>query len=474
MTRYTAILFLILCLFVGPTLAGSYYGVWRWPMLFFLAIFLIAGAKICLNKKGLAGFQIKVLFVTTISLCFQGLWMLFNRKFTFFENEVHQGVHKVWQLEPNLDQVAPSLPGGIDFYQAVDRLSSILPSLLALFFIAVLVRRNKLSPKVIIITIFWTGVLVALLGITQRFMGAKGTFWSDTFNFDGRNLFFGTYRSPGIACCYLNLCLALGLSYLLVTTRKALQLRKRSPVPSLCISLGVLIICSGSILAGSKAGLVFTFLTIIIWSVWNFSSVWKTLMNSTSLLPDNNPRERNFIIGTCGIIFVVTLLAVAGTVMNRWDASIESDYQTLQYRGLINQVQYEMISDPDWGAYGFGAGSFAILFPFYKNEVPGLERANTFYSHNDHLQMLVEWGWFGTSCFYLILIGGILLLLRNIISKRKSKRGKSDTIYSKGIVVAFIIISLHAFVDFPYQIESIAFTICCLLGIAWGQKHVRT
>lgn len=451
-------------------MVGSYYGDWRYPMLLTLCMFLFLSILSLISKVRYAPLRLQFLLIITLVLISQGAWMLFNYKFNFLEDEILGNIHYVWQLIPNENQAFPHLPGAIALTEAIDRLSSIIPTLLATLAIALLIHFRTLKLQHIVIAIFWTSVAVALLGITQRLTGATGAYWLDNFKFSGRSLFFGTYRSPAIACCLLNLALAVGLSHLLVSARKAIRSNKTAPAKLLSITFGNLLIACGSIQSGSKAGAIFTLVTIIVWLAWNFSPTRKTLKQARMLVPGSSPIEKNIIVVACTIISITLCAAIAGTVVTRWNQAQETNFQTMEARRAINKVQINMVKDSDWGAFGFGPGSFYPLFPYYKSET--LENDHLIYAHNDHLQTLVEWGWFGATGFYIIFGGALFQLVRNTTWRAHRYRNK-EIYYQKGIFIGLVIISLHALIDFPFQIESIAFITACLVGVAWG-SHPKT
>jgi len=462
---------LIAALVVGPLLAGSYFDGWRWPMIVLLSGFSIVAVTGC-RLRNLRSWKIRALLVMVVWLTIQGFWMMWNHKFIFIENEVKDGVHYLLHLEPNTSQQVPSMPGGVDFGEAFDRLSYIVPCLIALFLVAVGIRSGRLRLKPLLLTVFWTGVAVALLGIVQRFSGAKGIYWADMLADPRQKLFFGTYRSPAIACCYLNMCLAVGLSHLLARTRDAIMRNKKAIGSTLLYLLGITFLCAGAVYAGSKAGAVFTLLTLVMFAVWNIREIGWVVKRVTRLFTGGSVWEWVVTIGLMLLMTSLFLVGVAGTVVKRWQDAVDSEYTTWKVRTGTNEVLYKMVGDQDWGAFGFGAGSFYPLFSHYQGMVDGMENENLVYAHNDQLQTLVEWGWLGTACFAAIFFGALGLLVRQ--SFRVQEIGRSQGIYSKGIAIALLVIFVHAWVDFPFQIESIALVAAVLVGVAWGKASSAT
>ena len=400
--------------------------------------------------------------------------MHYNTSSVFIENEIIDGVHYFWQFIPEANQPHPEYVGGVDKAESWDRLSYILPCLLIVLAVRQMVVSRVLNLRVLCGTIFWTGVGIAALGLVQRFTGAEGIFWSEEFTYSYRKLFFGTYRSPGIATCYLNMCFALGLAYLMDITRA--QLRKRNPKPTQTIltSIGLIVLFSGSMTAGSKAGTVFAVVTLLLWIASNFKGIISMVRSAGSLLPSGSPHERNILLGAVAIAGILAVLSLGGTVSKRWEKSLDNDHSTIQIRHIANSVQLEMIDKPEWDWAGYGPGSFKPLFPFHAHGT-GLKE-KWVYAHNDHLQTLVEWGWFGTGCFVLLIGGGATILLTELINEALSKKRLHRTgnlFYFRALCIAMFICLLHATVDFPFQIESIAITFAAILGAAWAGRTLR-
>ena len=128
---------------------------------------------------------------------------------------------------------------------------------------------------------------------------------------------------------------------------------------------------------------------------------------------------------------------------------------------------------PDAGLFGFGPGTFRVVFPTYNigsvNQVPGTWR----FLHEDYLQTLLEWGWLGCSLWGLLCFGGIMVGIR---SNNKNARRDWTTrrrVLQPLVIIALVGVALHALVDFPFQIESIQLYVATYLGICWGSTLWR-
>jgi len=245
--------------------------------------------------------------------------------------------------------------------------------------------------------------------------------------------------------------------------------RLRAAYPILHISATIILLIS-IISAGSKAGMVFGLLTLVLWAVLNRRAIGRAFYRSSEFFSGHRRLERNLTAGALLIITILGTLSFAGTMSQRWQDAHESGYNGLSGRGVANAIQIEMIQDPAWGALGFGPGAFYPLFPYFSK---GSDIGGVYvYGHNDYLQTLVEWGWLGTSVFAALIVGGLYFFLRELFFYKES-HAKSEIIYIRGYLIAMTTILLHAMVDFPFQIESIAATFSVILGIAWAMPSLR-
>lgn len=460
---------ILLCftLVIGPVLLGSYYGDWRWPLL--ISASLTSLLTVCTLKPQLNKWHALLPALCCLCLIAQGLFQYYNFASTLQVVEFIPGLN-IWLFITNPNQPFPNLPGAPDPAQAFDALSYILPTLLFLLATRKLLATRILRLSTLFATIFWTGAAIATLGITQKLTGADSIFWSEALFDRQRPLFFATFRSPGIATCYLNLCLAVGLCHLQATMRRLRYTSRPTPAHPIAITVGLITIFSAATTAGSKAGSVFALATVILWIAANPIAIWHMLRDASSLLPSGSPHERNILIGSLAVAAVLGALSLGTTVSQRWERSIDSNHSTMQIRHQVNAVQLELIQRDSWPLTGYGPGSF---YPIFQVNAPHLTNKSLYaYAHNDHLQTLLEWGWFGTACFIVLIGGGATCLLYESLAKRR-RHSRRHLYYFRGTAIALFICLLHATVDFPFQIESIAVTIAALIGVAWASPSLR-
>jgi O-antigen ligase len=173
------------------------------------------------------------------------------------------------------------------------------------------------------------------------------------------------------------------------------------------------------------------------------------------------------LAGALAILLALIALAQATHLeqpLTRWQA--ESQRISTDARWQAWHVAFAAL--PNAGLFGFGPGTFRVVFPTYNiglvNQVQGTWR----FLHEDYLQTLLEWGWVGSSLWGLLFVGGITIGIRSY-----NKYGKEDWMPRRRVLQPLVIIALlgvaaHALVDFPLQIESIQLYVATYLGLSWG------
>jgi len=463
---------LITCLIIGPVLIGSYIGAWRWPLVVCSAIAATLLLLASLLKKPTNWKLLALLLLPVI----QGLWMWYNAWGESLMPTVSEHGQLPWRISELSDQPASALPGAVDRTEAMDRLSYIIPCLGLIWGTRHLAIKRPAWCKKIAITIFWTGVFVAFLGLLQRGTEAHGIYWSMDMEINRSHLFFGTYRSPGIAACFLNIALAFGLSSTLSIFGREQwakhESNNRRILHLLGTTIGTIIITSAVIVAGSKTGMLLAILTIIFWGILNRNPLTRAFHQSAQLFKRDRRLERNIVLTTLVFILVISTLSFAGNMLGRGQPLQEHGFASTSGRMTANQVQMKMIADDDWGIMGYGPGSFPPPFPHHTGE-HGDELGGVWaYAHNDYLQTLVEWGWLGTLCFTAVIGGGFFLLIREVLFNR-SGHSKMRLIYFRGYLLGMLTLLVHATVEFPLQIESIAVIFSVMLGVAWASVDLR-
>jgi len=351
-------LLLLAALIVGPLCVGSYFGAWRLPVLIISS--LAIGILLIWKSDGDQAPPRPHWWLAAIPLwpLLQGAWMYYNAWGEF--------IRPPWLILQLENQPFPSLPGTADQSEAWDRLSYIIPCLGLVWVTRNLVISRPSWIKVIALTIFGTGVAVALLGLVQRWTGAEGIFWMDQLSHYMRKLFFATFRSPGIATVCLNMAFALGLSCMLTSPDSDRDTRdsNRYIFTLFATILGNIILFIAILSAGSKAGMFLGLLTLVAWFVLNRRSITYAFHRSREIFPGGRKAERNIIAAAFFCILLFSTASFYETMDSRWNEARDNSFSSLTSRVIAYEEQVEMMDDDEWGALGFGPGSFYPLFYF--------------------------------------------------------------------------------------------------------------
>lgn len=268
--------------------------------------------------------------------------------------------------------------------------------------------------------------------------------------------FFSTYYTHGNSGAYLNLVLPVAIALALRGfLRKSSPILRAIPL-ALCLLIVVATIANTSRGGQALAALLVVALTICLRDIL-FSRVRRL--------------EKKTLLLAAGVI-AFALLAVAGAShldqsLGRWyelQSKLEGDNRWLASRAALRAV-----GDAGW--FGFGPGTFRVVFPYYTNglgpKVGGIWR----FLHEDYLQTLMEWGWIGSAFWALLFFGSMAAAVRTL------RRRGTDSILSgrqrlflTGSVLALGGIALHALVDFPLQIASLQLYVAVYVGICGGLR----
>jgi O-antigen ligase len=177
--------------------------------------------------------------------------------------------------------------------------------------------------------------------------------------------------------------------------------------------------------------------------------------------------KRTMLVGA--FVIVITAFAVALTVhldepFRRWQTL--SDAVAVDARWLADRAALSGIGDAGW--FGFGPGSFRAIFPHYQQTFPNLQGTWRFL-HNDYLQTILEWGWFGSAAIAALFFGGIGTAIHSYF--KATTWSNRQRILLACVTLALGGVAIHALVDFPLQILSIQLLVATYLGVCWGSAR---
>ena len=388
----------------------------------------------------------RLLLFLTCALIGIGGWMVFNAKSTYDSD---------FYVFVPLRNFAPVLAGSVDY--AISGAWMMRGALLlgAILFVADLSQSNRWLLGLWYVIGLVAGS-IAFLGLLQKATGARMIFWQPPPPEEVRvTTFFATYYYHGNAGAFLNLVwpLTAGLAVRAFTTRSHPGMR--------AVWISAFILTVAGVLANTSrmAQLVALLLLVAI-----------CLQFGTTLLRKLSHTEKSVAFAGA-LAILLTLIALARTThleqpLNRWQLvgeQIPNDARWRASRVAIGAL-------PDAGFFGFGPGTFRVVFPTYNsvsmNRVPGTWR----FLHEDYLQTVLEWGWLGSSFWALLFFGGIVVGIRSYKKYAGSEWTPRRRVLQPLVIIALIGVALHALIDFPLQIASIQLYVATYLGLCWGSS----
>jgi hypothetical protein len=382
-----------------------------------------------------------LLAVPAIGLAAQAWFMVWNAKYDY-----DPAAHEFVPLAPFLEWAPGSLDRSLSLQSAL-QVSAILASILV---ICDLSRRSTWRKR-LLWTMALTGVSVALLGLAQKFTGARSVFWGAE---DMGQTFFATWRNHANAGAFLNLVWPLMAGFAaLAFLRNSAQWKK------LLWTTAVVLCLAGLMVNTSRAACALGFFLAAWWAGW---IGWQFVQG----------RFGNVSPATIAIIVsVIVSLVAAVAVLTGIDSSFyrwrrfDRELTENNTRLLAAQVCLKMVPEAGW--WGFGPGTFATAFPYFTHETGSQLRGQWNYAHQDYLQTITEWGCVGSAGWAALVCGGVAHSLRRAW-RFGGRLSDAARVTQFAVLTALLGVLLHALVDYPLQIASIQLYVAALLGVLWS------
>jgi len=407
-----------------------------------LAAFILWIIELVVSGRSLV--RPPLLVFLTCALIAIGGWMAVNAK-SIYDSDFYTFLP--------LRNFAPHLTGSVDYAISAAWMMRGALLLLAILFVVDLSQSNRWLLR-LWYTIGLVAGSIAFLGLLQKATGARMIFWQRAPPW-GATTFFATYYYHANAGAFLNLVwpLTAGLAI------RAFATRGHPVVGAMWISIFVL--TAAAVLANTSRMAQLIALLLLIAICLKFGPA---LLRKLS-------RMGKGVVFAGAIAILLTLIAVAQAThldqpLNRWlmlTQNVPKDARWMAARVAIGAL-------PNIGLFGFGPGTFRVVFPSYNsvsiNQVSGTWR----FLHEDYLQTALEWGWVGGTLWALLFFGGIAVGIRNYKKYAPRDWTPRRRLLQPFVFFALVGVALHALVDFPLQIASIQLYVATYLGLCWGSS----
>ena len=269
--------------------------------------------------------------------------------------------------------------------------------------------------------LFFNGLAFSILAIVQKKAGAEGIFWNPAW--DPYPNFFGTvpYKNRGATLLYLMMGSSMALYF---HQYRIMRERMQRSGPHLIILLGILIQYATLWTSFSRGGLAVATSMLLIFLI---------AIIATSFREGDSPILKYLgMIAVVGLLifgtFAVQRLPDFETTLKRFDTvGKEISSGGWNTRGPTTRVTLDMIQYKPW--YGWGAGSWRFVFPYYQMNHPELnftvwdprsgKKVPAIWddAHNDWAQYVSELGIVGTPFllfFILFPLGYLIWRIRRL------------------------------------------------------------
>jgi O-Antigen ligase len=385
----------------------------------------------------------RLLFFLTAALICVGGWMVFNAK-SLYDSD--------FSVFVPLRNFAPPVAGSVDYPITAAWMIRAALLLGIILFAADLSQSNRWLLRLWYVIGLVAGS-IAFLGLLQKATGAHMIFWQPPPPEPVRvTTFFATYYYHGNAGAFLNLVWPLSSGLVIRAFASGSHPWMRAMWTS------VFLITIAAVLANTSRMAQLVALLLLVAICVQFGPLFLRKVSGGKSVA---------LAGALAIGLALIAFAHAShfeQALNRWQ--LQSEHIPNDARWQASRVAVRAL--PDAGLFGFGPGTFRVVFPIYNrsgsDQVPGTWR----FLHEDYLQTLLEWGWIGGILWALLFFGGITVGIRSYKRHARREWTPRRRVLQPLVIIALMGVALHALVDFPVQIESIQLYVATYLGLCWG------
>jgi O-antigen ligase len=354
--------------------------------------------------------------------------------------------------------VSQLLPGLFGTWDAAfsHRTMLLVTALMAAFFISMDLAANPVWRRRLFLTFALSGGLLLLFGLVERATGAQGIFWDTSAR---KSTFFATYFYHANAGAFINLTLPLVAGQAILAFRN-----EKAQLGRAFWGFLLLVTITSVFVNTSRASMA---IGILIMAVLAVGGTLVAIKRHRKMFV--TPR----VLATGGVVFACAVILTLGfgvePSLGRWNETLNSLFASegALWEGRVSMYRSCWLALPSAGWFGFGPGTFSIMFPFLElkqgRELDYIVR----YAHQDYLQTALEWGAIGFTLWAILIGGGVARAFRRFLTNPQSMTSEHGMWIALS-TLSLIGVLIHSLVDFPLQIASLQLITAVLLGQLWA------
>lgn len=346
----------------------------------------------------------------------------------------------------NLSPLSHTLDTGRTQHQLLQGLG-----LLGIFACTLLLVRSRHRIKIVLFAIIISGIAQAVYGSLMSLSGIEYNLFFPKEHYVG--VATGTFVNRNHFAGYMELCLAVGIGYMIATLKDDAvswrDLGRRILEAFLGtkarVRIGLVIMVAALVITHSRMGNTAFFASMSIAGVIALILGKRASKSTTVLLTS----------------LIIIDLVVVGTFfgVEKVVDRLENTSMSTVKRDEVNQYAMPLLTENLYA--GTGAGSFYTVFPEYRQEDLGRKSFN--HTHNDYLQFAIEFGLIG----FLPLLLAVALTFITALRAQWHRRDPLMRGLSFATIMAIIAFGIHSTVDFNLQIPANAATFMVILALGW-------
>ena len=334
----------------------------------------------------------------------------------------------------------------------------LVTALMGAFLISVDLAANPVWRRRLFRTLALSGGLLLLFGLVERATAAEGIFWEASAS---KGTFFATYFNHSNAGAFINLTLPIVAGQAILAFQN-----KRGQFERAFWSFLLLVSITAVFVNTSRASMA---IGIVIMMALAAGGTMVAIRRGRKM--SLRPR----LLATAGVLLgcalILTLSFGIERSLGRWNQTLNSLFVSeggALWEGRVSIYRICWLSLHAAGWFGFGPGTFSIIFPLLQQEHGGALNGILRYAHQDYLQTILEWGALGF-LLWAILIGGGIVRVILYLWKDPLALTREQVMWLALCSLSLIGVLIHSLVDFPLQIASLQLISAVLLGQLWAR-----